>query len=149
MQYKPGRNGGPQITWVNIIATLALLATVAGGAWLLFQQQFTNIEQQTRQAVADLSSQIRETRTESERLRDRAILRDEHKEFVKRMDDSLVELSKRLQVIETTRPTTGELQSSTQSIKDQISEIKDRLRFLEQSPRTPLRVETSPIPPPR
>lgn len=133
MAVKPNGNGGLQITWINLIATMALLATVSGGAWLLFQQQFKSLEEQFGQAARNLQADIKDNRTELERLRSLSISREEHAEFVKRLDGDLVGLGKRLDVIEATRPTTGELKSVADGMQVQANEIKQRLQFLEQS----------------
>lgn len=126
--YRP--NGGPQVTWLNIIATLALLATVAGGAWILFQNQFANLQQEMRAADAALGIDIKDNRTELERLRNNTIARPEHQEFVKRVDNDLAAIVKRLDVIETTRPTTGEVQISAQGLGQRVDVIREALADL-------------------
>lgn len=131
--YRNGVGGGPQLTWVNIIATLALLATVAGGAWLLFQNQFTNLEVQMHTNLTDLSAQIKDNRGQADRLRDHSVQREEHTEFVKRVDERLAEIQRRLDVLEATRPTTGELEKVSGATNASIIDLKERLQFLEQN----------------
>lgn len=130
-----GPNGSPQLTWFNVVATLALLATIAGGAWILFQSQFHNLEDQMRAQDASNATLVKELRIDLDRLRDASVLRAEHIEFVKRLDEHLSGLQKRLDVIEATRPTTGELQSQENALKSDINALRDSMKFLERAPR--------------
>jgi hypothetical protein len=140
MRYNHRSNGRPQLTWVNIIATLALLATVAAGAWILFQQQFNSMQLQLQSSTSSLNSDIRENRAELERLRNLTILRNENNEHVKRVDEDIGIIRERLKVLESTRPTAGELDSTNAGTREQISDVKLRLRSIEDS----LRRQTSP-----
>ncbi len=145
-----GLNGAPQITWVNIIATLGLIATLGGGAWLLFQNQFSNIQSEMRSADNALLQDIKDNQTELNRLRENTLSRNEHVEYVKRVDSELKEIKDRLALIESTRPTTGELQSIGSGTRDSINEIKDRVRSLEDNlrrPQQPFFPQYTPIPP--
>lgn len=133
---KPNSNG-PQITWVNIVITIGLFTTMAGGAWALFQSQFNNLEQQLRSADSTTNALVKDLRGDLDRLRDNSVLRAEHIEFVKRLDEHLAMLQHRLDIIEQTRPTTGELENRASALRTEIAEIKDRIKFLEQIPHQP------------
>lgn len=88
--------------WIIAGATsLALVFTVIAGIWKVFQGQVETITRQNEY----LQQQI----TEATRLATERIHRDEHNEMAKRIDGRLDAADKRLDVIETTRPTTGEL----------------------------------------
>lgn len=132
-----GPNGPPQITWTNIIMTFAVMASVAAGGWALFQTQFASQERQFAVENENLSNEIKEVRGRLEVLRNETIGRHEQGEFEKRLDDEIVVIKEQLRVIEATRPTTGELQSNASATRDQISEIKERVRSLEDNLRRP------------
>ena len=139
-----GPNGRPQLTWANIVITLALAATFAGGGWILFQNQFASQQQQFKDVTAALSAEIKANHEEVDRLRGESIGRNEAIEFRKRIDDRLTEMSARLGLIEATRPTTGELQSIGAGTRDSINEIKDRVRSLEDNLRRPVQPFAAP-----
>jgi hypothetical protein len=136
----------PQLTWANIIATMLLMLTLFGGAWVLFQAQFASLKEQFTSAdksqqkqIDSLSDLVRYNSTNT-------VLRSEHIEFVKRLDRELGTIAEQLKIIETTRPTTGELQSIGISVKEQLSEIKERVRSLEDNLRRPQAL--APVTPP-
>ncbi len=120
------------------------MATLGGGAWLLFQNQFAGLELQLRTTNQNLSTDIRDNRTELERLRNETIGRREQEEFTKRIDAQLSILRERLLALEATRPTTGELQGTGSALKNEINDVKDRVKFLEQAPR-PTQTQQPPL----
>ena len=137
-------NGTPELTWTNIVSTIAVILTMFAGAWLLFQSQFANMKEQFGASDSFLSKRVDVI---SERQQSN-VSRAEHTEFVKRLDSELAQIRDQLRIIETTRPTTGELQGVGLTTKEQLAEIKDRLRSLEDNLRRPqaLAPVTPPLP---
>lgn len=137
-------NGTPELTWTNIVSTIAVILTMFAGAWLLFQSQFANMKEQFSAADSFINKRVdvigERQQTNVNRL--------EHTEFVKRLDSELAQIRDQLRIIETTRPTTGELQGVGLTTKEQLAEIKDRLRSLEDNLRRPqaLAPVTPPLP---
>ena len=143
------RNGTvPQLTWANIVATIAVILTMFAGAWLLFQSQFANIKEQFSSADSSQVRQIIELRTQLDSHIKNSVLRQEHTEFVKRLDGTLAEIRDQLKILETTRPTTGELQSVGVITKEQLAEIKARVQSLEDNLRRPQALAPVTPPPP-
>jgi archaellum component FlaC len=138
----------PQLTWANIIITIAVVMTMCGGAWVLFQSQFSAMREQF---VASDNYQMKQLDALSKVVEHNtfnSVSRPEHTELVKRIDGQLNELQERLKIIETTRPTTGELQGISTGTKEQLSEIKSRVQSLEDNLRRaqPLAPVTPPAP---
>jgi hypothetical protein len=133
MTSKPG--GVPQLSWYNIMVTLGVVLTAAAGGWTLFQTQLAGIERQFTAADKILIDRIEAVQKMVERVRDTSIHRDEHIENMKRMDGDIAGIQNQLKVIETTRPTTGELQAVATGTARDLAEIKDRLRSLEDNLR--------------
>ena len=127
----------PQLTWTNLIITLAVILTAGGGAWSLFQSQFSSIQREFAANVAAINSNIGELDKRIERNRESNIGRVEHTEFVKRMDQELAAINRQISIIESTRPTTGELSAVGTNNKEQLAEIKERIRSLEDNLRRP------------
>lgn len=127
--------GGTRITWTAIVMTTALLLTAASGAWVLFQSQFANMEKQSTAANQNVDRRIDENTENIDAIRHAAISREEHVEFVKRLDHEIGTINDRIRIIEQTRPTTGELASIVQSNKEQQQEVKERVRSLEDNLR--------------
>jgi uncharacterized protein HemX len=120
----PVRNG-PQLTWTNVIGTLGfgtlLIASFMGAFWTVFQTQFANTERRMERL---------------EKERSDFVGRDEHREFVKRLDGDITQIQQQLLRIETTRPTTGELKQLGDSAAEQARKLDDRVRSLEDYLRT-------------
>ncbi len=127
----------PQLTWTNIVATVMIILTAAGGSYALVQQQFGAMERQFANATRDNANAIDEIKKSIERLRNGSIERPEHTELVKRMDESHRIVIDQLRVLETTRPTTGELQQVQTTTTKSIEEIKERVRSIEDYMRRP------------
>ena len=124
-------NGVAQLTWTSIAAILMVIFTAAGGSYALVQQQFSAIERQFDNATKTNAATLVALRNELDDLRGITIERAEHTEFVKRLDAAHRTVVDQLSVLERTRPTTGELMQVQTNTTKEISEIKDRVRSLE------------------
>lgn len=140
---------GASISWQNIIATLAFAVTIAFAGWSLFQTQFsamsTTINENKLASERMISSNKREIeRTESELKGElqfiRTLLLERRKEFVgqpefgqqsKATGDRFERIDRQLQILESTRPTTGELQATGRSLDGLINKLEDRVRAME------------------
>jgi hypothetical protein len=140
----------PQLTWANIITTIAVILTMFAGAWMLFQSQFANLKEEFSAADASQVRQIADLRKILKDHMDNSVLRPEHTEFVKRLDGEISAMREQLKILETTRPTTGELQGIGLTTKEQLTEIKARVQSLEDNLRRPqaLAPVTPPVPVP-
>lgn len=130
------------ITWINVIATVAVIFTAAGGMWVLVQQQFSSLEHQFTRATDQNSSAIGDVKRDLDTLTREVVNRHEHEEFVKRLDGEIKIVKEQLRVLEATRPTTGELQQVGTATDRQILEIKERVRSLEDYMRRPQNNQT-------
>jgi hypothetical protein len=130
-------NNGPQLTWINVITTIAVILTMAGGGWLLMQNALVSENQQRRDSTAALLEQIRINDTAIARLRDSTIQTAEFLEFKKHVYDDIQLMRDQIKVMEATRPTTGELQTANNNSLSQISDLNERVRSLEDYLRTP------------
>jgi hypothetical protein len=147
----------PHLTWTNIIMTLGFLAAMAGALWTLLQSQRENDRAYVTSQIA-ASNERDNLRTAeiirgAERSRDERmgmkeelkILREaidahrliyvqtsEYREQARRLDERLDLISKQLQVLESTRPTTGELQAANRNSEAAMARQEERIRALEQ-----------------
>jgi len=64
-------------------------------------------------------------------LRKGTIERSEFDQLTLATRDRLDKLDKQLQLLESTRPTTGELQSTSRALDSQVNRVEERLRSLE------------------
>jgi polyhydroxyalkanoate synthesis regulator phasin len=167
---KTSPNGGPAgaLTWANLISLVAVLFVMAAGGWSLFQSQFASVSstialqaKANEEAARTLASQLIRSqdgfRTEIKDLYDELKSRiadihgelrhdfvsvNEFRQFEARLDS----VQKRLDVIETTRPTTGELSSTATAVGKQVEFVQRQIDLLESrqsemartSPRTPV-----------
>lgn len=131
-------SGNPELTWANIIGTIAAAAILAGAGWTLFQTQFNYVEKNTslvRETLERRDGEInsRVVKIEDE-LRSRRELFIDQKMFDQyqlRIDNSVKVLTDRLNVLEQTRPTTGELQALSKNANEQITRILERIDRIE------------------
>ncbi len=114
------------------------MLVVVGAFWALafgpIQDKFGQAEKRDDQMRADmlriqieLSTEIRRIDSELLLRRDVFVGQPEFKQVVNRLET----LGNRLQVIESTRPTTGELSAVGSSTKDSLSVLESRIRALE------------------
>ncbi len=122
------QTSAPQLTWANIVSTLAVSITLFGGFWVLVQNQIAAVSDKEDVRHQDLGRRDAEvtariTRMETEVGR-RFVSQTEFKMFLARFDA----ITAQLRVLEATRPTTGELNGSINTIKERISDMDGRLR---------------------
>lgn len=125
----------PELSWYNIIVTVGVLFAAAGAGWTLFQTQFSSMERQFQSSDKNLLERIVDLKEMAERNRDETIHIREHNELVKRVDTEIATINDRLKILETTRPTTGELQGIAAASGRDITDLKDRIRSLEDNLR--------------
>ena len=131
-------SGPPQLTWANIIGSIGAAALVAGAGWTLFQTQFNYADRNTslvRESQEKRNDEInrRFDKIESELLTRRELFIDKSTfdQYERRIDGATKVLIDRLNVLEQTRPTTGELQALSKNSNDQVTRILDRLDRIE------------------
>ena len=130
-------NGGHDVNWQTIIASGILVVTLFGANWTVQQQQSQWMREQINEERVARVAQIKD-RDEligierSVRLKNDSELRSELEtklsrnqfdEHSKRLIDSILVLREQLKVLESTRPTTGELQSAVASLRDRIEKL--------------------------
>ena len=139
-------NGPGQLTWANIIITvgfvLTLVATMGIAGWTLFQTQFAaqdrliqEIRSSSERMIGNLRRDMQKDDTDIKSeiliLRKGTIERSEFDQLTLATRDRLDKLDKQLQLLESTRPTTGELQSTSRALDSQVNRVEERLRSLE------------------
>jgi hypothetical protein len=137
-------NGGPRgpLTWANLISSVAVIGVAAAGGWTLFQSQFASMEKSiaiqakiNEENARLLAEEFRRFQDASEKdrydvhleLRHDFIRKDEFNQFEQRLES----IQKRLDIIEQTRPTTGELQSTAQAVGHQLEFVQKQLDLVE------------------
>lgn len=152
-------NGRLPISWPSLVSTLGLALALVGGFWGITQTQFSSMygliqenkasQERILQAVrADSLRNDTELKAELQFLRQQFISRrpefvgqPEFHQFQKAITDRLERIDKQLQSIESTRPTTGELQNTARALDSQVNRVEERVRVIEQYIRG--------VPPPR
>jgi hypothetical protein len=145
------KNSSPHLSYATIVSTLAFAASVVYGAWALNQSQLANVNAQiellrkdTSDKAAVLAAELarRENEIKSslytlqsklERGPAEFVAVQEHREFKDRLLDDIRGLRAQLNVLEQTRPTTGELSAVSLYVKDQTARLEERVRQLEQN----------------
>lgn len=156
----PNQNG-PAFSWGTITSAGVLLVAVLALAGSLVQNQINTVsltlqaEKQDRKdaekqsidllqaeidrRLKDLSKRIDQVQEEQIRWRSELVAAKVFVEFEKRVND----IKDQVRTLETTRPTTGELQAIGNANKDQITKLEARVGSLEDNlratPRTPSR----------
>ena len=139
----------PQLTWTNIIITVAAIATISSLGASVIQYQLSGLDQKILKVDRDAVDRDKEAKHDRE-IKDRGfekkfdtidseLLRraelflttKEFVEFKARILDRTAVSETRLNVIEQTRPTTGELRGIADNADKQISRILDRLDRIE------------------
>lgn len=92
---------GPQLTWTNVVATIAVICVIAGGGYKIVESQFDYVRQSSDASFLDISKQIQENRADIKNIRDGYLTLREHNSFKQALDDSLVAVGSRLTVLET------------------------------------------------
>jgi len=146
---KVNNNGAVSISWQSIVATLALGLTLAAAGWTLFQTQFTaqdrimsdnkashermltNLRRDTESYDSALRAELLFLRNALITQRNEVVTQPEFKQFFQSIQDRLDRVDKQLQLLESTRPTTGELQSTAKSLDSQVNRVEERLRLME------------------
>ena len=128
---------------------MAFGVIVAGAGWSLFQTQFASqaeIVKQNKESAErmitnlrrDLEARDTDLRTEHSFLRGRLITiqgelvhEKDFSQFNVGLRDRLDRLDKQLQQLETTRPSSPELQSTAKALDSQVNRVEERVRQLE------------------
>lgn len=151
---------GPRLPFSVIVPTASLILMAFGGVWVLMQSQFVNVaknmEDRDKAIVIQQTNTEREIETDrrqftanydritkllndaSDELKSRVadihgelrhdlVSQLEFKQFEKQLD----ELREQFRILETTRPTTGELSSASVGLEKRIDAISERLNKME------------------
>jgi len=119
------------------------MALLTGGGWTIFQTQFTAQNAQiyeNRQIIdktaALIQAQIDRRAADMDRdikgIKATEVTQAEFKQFEASIFGQIDTLRRQLSIIETTRPTTGELQAANKNAVDTTARLEDRVRYLEQ-----------------
>lgn len=71
-------NGGPQLTWINVIATITVIAVLSGGGYKIIEAQFEYVRQSAVTTSTDLSREIELNRRALELIRSDYLTLREH-----------------------------------------------------------------------
>jgi hypothetical protein len=148
------RQNGPALSWASLTSAGVLLVGVLALAGTLVQNQINTVaqalqsERQDRKdseknthdllqaeidrRLGDLAKRIDAVQEEQVRRRGEFMTTRIFQEFEKRVND----IKDQVKTIETTRPTTGELQAIGTSNKDQITKLETRVGSLEDNLRS-------------
>lgn len=74
----PNGNGGPQLTWTNVIATIAVIAVLSGGGYKIIEAQFEYVRQSALTTATDLAKQIEQNRHALELIQTQYLTLREH-----------------------------------------------------------------------
>ena len=121
------RQASDAFNWPTLIAATTLGLALVGGFWMVVQTQFTYIEQDKRIIRQDLE---RAQSLVQVQLKD-VVQRNEFAQFEARILADLDTIKKQLQLLEQTRPTTGELSGTAKALEARITGQEERVRGLE------------------
>jgi hypothetical protein len=118
--------------WAPFIAVLAVLTSLASLAMNFINSGATKIEELRKEHLSlrehDEFKRSLETRLAGvDRVLDTKAPTKRVKEYKKDLLRDLRHLARRLELIETTRPTTGELQGAASGIKEQVLALERRI----------------------
>ncbi len=136
-------NNNGSISWQHIVVLISIGGLAIGGLWAVSQTQLTALEKQTLarvDALKDLADIMRREndvirtsilsiQSELERRRGEFLGQSEFKQFEARMRDIDEIFRSRLQILEQTRPTTGELSGVLKALELQTKDILARSEF--------------------
>ncbi len=143
----PNQNG--PINWGTLISAGTLLAILVAAFWTIVQTQFGYIEkdkerisQQVIRTDAAIAAQLSKLKDDTDarflvlrgRLEgfiDKRVADEVFKQHEARNVAEFETIKRQLQLIEQTRPTTGELKGTAESLTLGLSEVKERIRNLE------------------
>jgi hypothetical protein len=131
-------NGPPQLTWPNIAAGLLVATALAGAAWTLFQSQFAYVEKSVFQNRNDSIKSDDAIKHEIERINAELLARRSEfptmelfKQLERLEDERYSDTKSRLNQLEQSRPTTGELAAVAKSNETLAAKLDERVRSLE------------------
>lgn len=145
----------PQLTWTNIIITVAAIATISSLGASVIQYQLSGLDQKILKVDRDGVDRDKEAKHDREikdrgfekkfdmldaELRHRSELFLTTKEFVEfkaRILDRTGVTETRLNVIEQTRPTAETLKAISNNAETRLDRLEERVRALENAPRAP------------
>ena len=124
------------VNWQTLVAAALLMVTLIGGQWAMWSQQIAYLDKndvQLREEFHHRETEIKAIQQNTNQIleKDRAEFIDRN-EYVANRDSIKAQLEiilDRIKVIESTRPTTGELQALSKATSDRL----DRLDVLYQS----------------
>lgn len=121
----------PQLSWGNTVATIGLALSLLGGVWIVMANQNDNLQKQIN-TLSDFQRRERDfRRTEIRELQNDSVHQNEFKELKTRIDDRLKTIQEQVIRLESTRPTTGELQGIAKSADETTKKLEDRVKELE------------------
>jgi hypothetical protein len=136
-------NNGATPIWPTITTTAVLVSLLVGAQWAISQTQLASISKeientrkdaQERALALNHEQERRETELKSQidRLRLETTGLPEFKQFESRVLDKTGTFEKQLNILESTRPTTGELSGMGKATDMQLARQEERIRWLEQ-----------------
>jgi hypothetical protein len=140
----PAKSNGPSLSWGTVVSTIGLFVVLFGGQWVLTQQSINTVytvlaDQKTTQTRRDERAEKgiedinRELGARKDIFRDEFVGRNEFKEFSARILAEFAIMNRQLDVLQQTRPTTGELQAINSYVREQTSRMEERIRAIEQN----------------
>ena len=142
-------NDVPQLTWPNIVGGLLVAGLLCGAAWTLFQSQFSFVNGIIVQNKIDATKKDDDLKREIERINAELLARriefptmEVFRQLEKLEDERYGDMRIRLNALEQTRPTTGELSAVAKSNEQLAAKLDERVRSLENFVRQP--VKTNP-----
>jgi len=143
-----------------MVATLALALTIAAAGWTLFQSQFSaqdriiqdskaasermlaNLRRDMENDDAALKAELLYLRNVIVTQRAELVTQPEFTQVAQSLRDRLERIDRQLQLLESTRPTTAELQSTAKALDSQVNRVEERLRAMEEFIRGRSREQT-------
>lgn len=145
----------PQLTWTNIVITVAAIATISSLGASVIQYQLSGLDQKITKVDHDAVERDKEAKHDRE-IKDFAIEKKfdtlneellrraelflttkEFAEFKARIIDRTAVSESRLNVIEQTRPTAETLKAISNNAETRLDRLEERVRALENAPRAP------------
>ena len=154
------QTNGVSVSWQAMVATLALALTIAAAGWTLFQSQFSaqdriiqdskaasermlaNLRRDMENDDAALKAELLYLRNVIVTQRAELVTQPEFTQVAQSLRDRLERIDRQLQLLESTRPTTAELQSTAKALDSQVNRVEERLRAMEEFIRGRSREQT-------